>query len=497
MSVRNVSDLRLLHPTIHYRAYSVEREGSTLSIEYSFLLAPDIEFSPRITIPWAISDVDPCADRIVFLTGLVELISYWKLACPAEIIIECGALSEREVWWWKNLWRNGLGEFFFVNRIDPLIDFEFRITAAQRTLSEPIPSYQSADSNRSHHESPRHSPQRLGDLVLIGGGKDSLVTLETLRGTEHQKHLDTRITCFMLNPIPASLEAVRSTGSSELIAQRTLDPKLRALNTAGYLNGHTPFSALLAFVATLAAYGNGFRRVLASNESSASEGNLTIGSFEVNHQYSKSLEFERAFREYPWDFEPPIEYLSFLRPLNELQIGLLFSKLPVRYHQIFRSCNRGQTADARSRTPNAHDEQGRRAGWCGECPKCVFTALMLGCFLPVTALKDIFGICPFSRPDFLPTLRALAGRESHKPLECVGTYEEVRCAALHLSQRFKGGELHALSVPLSDIAGTDTLPLLHQISKWDGNNFLSARDSRILHQALDAARHTVDSVLTV
>jgi hypothetical protein len=80
------------------------------------------------------------------------------------------------------------------------------------------------------------------------------------------------------------------------IIEREIDPLLLKVNAKGYLNGHTPFSAMLAFYTVLAAHLTQTRDIALSNESSANE--ATIVGTEINHQYSKSLEFERDFQDY-------------------------------------------------------------------------------------------------------------------------------------------------------------------------------------------------------
>jgi hypothetical protein len=62
------------------------------------------------------------------------------------------------------------------------------------------------------------------------------------------------------------------------------------------LNGHTPFNALLAFLTYLVAYLGNKKYIVLSNESSANESN--VRGLKVNHQYSKSFEFENDFNEY-------------------------------------------------------------------------------------------------------------------------------------------------------------------------------------------------------
>ena len=62
------------------------------------------------------------------------------------------------------------------------------------------------------------------------------------------------------------------------------------LNSEGYINGHTPFSAIVAFSSVLTAALNGQKYITLSNENSANES--TVKDSKVNHQYSKSYEFE-------------------------------------------------------------------------------------------------------------------------------------------------------------------------------------------------------------
>ncbi|CAF2135962.1 unnamed protein product [Rotaria magnacalcarata] len=89
-------------------------------------------------------------------------------------------------------------------------------------------------------------------IVPIGGGKDSIVTLELLK-----KYLQRKIP-MIINPPKATLETALMAGFSlvEIVElQRTLDVKLIRLNEQGFLNGYTPFSAMLAFVTLFVSAG--------------------------------------------------------------------------------------------------------------------------------------------------------------------------------------------------------------------------------------------------
>ena len=99
--------------------------------------------------------------------------------------------------------------------------------------------------------------------------------------------------------------------------------------------------------------------VALSNESSANES--TVAGSTVNHQYSKSFEFEQDFHKYEKDWlGSGVYYFSMLRPLSEFQIAKYFAGATA-YHDIFRSCNAGSKQDI----------------WCGHCPKCLFVFLIL------------------------------------------------------------------------------------------------------------------------
>ena len=200
--------------------------------------------------------------------------------------------------------------------------------------------------------------------------------------------------CYIINPRGATSNTAKAAGFSEeqiKIARRTLDKNMLELNKQGYLNGHTPFSALVAFSSTITAYLQGLHYIALSNESSANES--TVKGSTVNHQYSKSFKFEEDFHQYQTDHLPgSAYYFSMLRPLSEFQIAKYFAKQK-QYHKIFRSCNAGSKTDS----------------WCGHCPKCLFVYLILSPFLSREEVKEIFGTDMLNDPDMQPTLEQLVG----------------------------------------------------------------------------------------
>jgi hypothetical protein len=385
--------LRSEYPWFSYGGFDYTLDTGGLRVQYRFDLAGRYRFKPILFFPagnFSFNSDLPAEtiENLLFHIGMIEMISYWKAACPPKIVIKHYSLTDEQVRWWKKLYFNGLGEFFFLNSIDADKDsFTEILPGKEKTLL------------------PFSLPAEEAVMIPVGGGKDSAVTLELLGGLPGSIPM-------ILNPMEAGLGMIRIKGFENRFVEvrRTLDPLLPELNDKGFLNGHTPFSALLAFVALLAAALSGRRYIALSNESSANE--ATIGNTGINHQYSKTLEFERDFRDYAGKYMTrDIEYFSFLRPLNELQIAKLFSGFP-QYFTIFKSCNAGS----------------KTGTWCGRCAKCLFTWIILSPFVEKEKLLKIFGKDMLNDPELLPLLDELTGRSESKPFDCIGTIEEVNAA---------------------------------------------------------------------
>ncbi len=389
------SILRKEYGCFIYEGFDILINEVSVNIEFKFNLSDKYFFSPAIKIPkknFCIPDSinESKLYNIAFHIGMIELISYWKAACPPKIIIKPYFLDKKQINWWKNLYFNGLAEFFYLNSINTDIDSFVEIIAdSDNELS--VDTFDAADST----------------IIPVGGGKDSVVTLELLSEIYNDN-------IFMIvNPRRATIDTLKTAGykyEDYLEIHRTIHPQLLELNEKGFLNGHTPFSALLAFVSLLAAAVTGKRNIALSNEYSANE--ATVEGTNINHQYSKSFEFERNFRDYVSGYiSEDFNYYSFLRPLNELQIVRLFSGYP-RYFSVFKSCNAGSKQDI----------------WCGKCSKCLFAYIMLSAFVRQQELEKIFGNNLFENKELLDYFNRLTGVSEVKPFECVGTIEEVNVA---------------------------------------------------------------------
>src|SRR5260370_37083242 len=274
-------ELRRKHPRFIYESFALERAADCLRVSFRFRLEPDIVFTPDLVIESigrsAIDSLPPAAlERFAFHLGLIEMMSYWKAAAPREVAIEAGALNEWQIRWWKELWLRGMGEFFYVNQIDFRSPDYLKISARSPAAGE-------AGQFRDGHRLARRS------LVMVSGGKDSALALHELSAAGEE------FNCLLLNPPPSAMEVAAIAGCTDpIIVRRTLDPRLLELNRVGYLNGHTPFSALLAILGLPCAALCEYDRVVVSNERSSDEGNVHFLGAEINHQYSKTLAFETA-----------------------------------------------------------------------------------------------------------------------------------------------------------------------------------------------------------
>ncbi len=451
----NIAELRERHPSMTYQAYDLDHQGDLIKLKYRFNIEPDINFTPEVTLP-AGREIDPSVIRnFAFHLGMIEAISYWKVACPPELKVEAGQLSDEQVAWWHDLFINGLGEFFYQNNID-FTQANFLNIASNTPKVEADQVHESDTAN--------------GDLILVGGGKDSGVTLEVLKSASDRQGI------LILNPIRAAIENSKITGYPDpLVVSRTIDPKLLELNSQGYLNGHTPFSAYLAFLGTFVGVLHDYENVIVSNERGASEGNVMFHGINVNHQYSKSFQFERLFREYSKRFlSRDVQYFSFIRPLFDLQISRLFAQND-ELHSSFRSCNVGQKTDS----------------WCGECAKCAFVYMSIFPYLSVEESERIFGKDFFLSSRIGEHVKDLVGLGEHKPFECVGTEEESRLAIALSIRKYRD-----LEIPLPDllqeleqkldISDIKTVRAMGERvnGKWGEDNFLPKKYSHLLKQAI-------------
>lgn len=349
------------------------------------------------------------AARLVFLLAGV---SYYK-ASPAPVLdLGDHPLSPLEAGFLRDYYVEGLGEFAYNNRE----------VLARRPVGANLAGLRIEAPSAPTHPAPVAAS---GDpLVPFGGGLDSLVSVDLIR--RRSPGLSLFVMSRAGSRFAAIEDAAAVTGLPVARAERTLDPTILRSAELGFLNGHVPITGLLSAVAVLRAVLDGRSAVVMSNEWSASSGNLVVEGVEVNHQYSKSLRFETAFRSVLAESLPGFEYFSLLRPRSELWIARHFAGLE-GFHRVFHSCNRAFHLDASARMDR----------WCGRCDKCCFIDLVLAPFLAPSELAAIFdGHEPLDDPSLQPVFETLLDLSGDtKPFECVGDVTECRAALVLAADR--------------------------------------------------------------
>jgi len=467
------------YPEFIYESCPWKLEGSDFLIEPKFTMG-DIEFSPSITIrgvdPARIAALGPeVVANLAFNIGLAEIPSYWKTACSPRIIVKAGYLEGGQVKFWRELIAN-MGQFFYENNL-PFIAPEFTVAVSKNGKIAVAPT---SLANRF--------------LVPLGGGKDSLVTLELIQSYLSSKGIGgkqsgEKIITFTLNANQALKQVVDAAQTKNVWVERRIDPRLIELNRQGFLNGHTPFSSILSVLGVALGVLFDCGSVAISQERSSNEGNVVYRHKLINHQYSKTFEFENKFRSYSKKYlAKNADYFSFLRPLYELQISMIFSEYP-QYFDTFLSCNKAFKIENR----------GNNSGWCGSCVKCLSIFSMIYPFIGEAGAVRVFGSDLFKNAGLMPLMRELLGETACKPFECVGTYKETRIA-FYLSLKWAEKNNNAGLPVMLQIFKSEYLPKYRDIEKeipkilfsWDNKNNLPKYFQNTLKTALKAS--SIDKV---
>jgi hypothetical protein len=345
------------------------------------------------------SALQHCLNHLHLVLG----ISYYKAATPPIIKTNRFKLSQEAAVFYDDLYKNGLGEFAYRQNLDLSNHIHFPYSTSTKTQSANI-------------DLPRRT------VIPVGGGKDSIVTIETFKSITEECD---NFKLLSLGDFTVTREVAQQAKRPCIIIERKLSPTLFKINKEGAFNGHVPISAIIAFILPVAAILYGFDRAALSNERSANVANLTRAGEAINHQYSKSYDFEVKVAAFIQNHVlRSFLYFSFLRPLSDLHIAKLFSRL-TPYHSIFMSCNKAFRQNKSARTTL----------WCLDCPKCRFTFLALAPFITKIDLLKIFGVNLLNQPNQVTEYDKLIGINGHKPFECVGEVEESLAAFTLLSQK--------------------------------------------------------------
>lgn len=376
-----------------FDSYSILPNKKEIDFNYKY---KDLKFTEKIFLPEQIpGSVNPVLlNKVLESLHLMLGISYFKMYCPKKILIPY-SLTEEQARFWNTVYTKGLGEFFYKNKIDfqELINFPY--------IDKPAIQLDQLDEAKKNRF-----------LVGIGGGKDSIVAIELLKKEKKQ------ITGLILETGSSLIQqnVAKISETDFLIVQRRLDEKLFQLSENVY-NGHVPFSSIFAFTALLVSVIYNYSSIITANEKSSSFGNINYLGSEINHQWSKSEEFENLFRDYVRKFiTPGVDYFSILRDYSELEIAEMFVHYK-KYFSVFSSCNQNykikEKADKR---------------WCSKCPKCAFVFIILAACLTKKEVIEIFGKNLLDDVNLIPLFIDLIGKGKMKPFECVGTFEESQQA---------------------------------------------------------------------
>ena len=389
-----------------YLAADFSAEDCSFSFRYE-LVSPErthtfverISFTPvrkEHEVDW------PRVRSLAVMLGAILGLSYYKTAAPPRYVIALEGMTEAGTQYLRAVLREGLAEFAYRNSFDSLLEPEI-------VLEAPVAeAWADAD-----HLVPSGDP-----LVPIGGGKDSVVTVELLAAARMHP------VQFAVNPNKIIYRVGRIKGHPVLAATRELDEHLFELNAQGALNGHVPVTAMNSLIALVQARIIGLGPVVMSLEASASEATLQWDGHDVNHQWSKSDEAEALLQDMlgPQAGLSAGAYFSLLRPYSEVQIARYFAALP-EYHPVITSCNRAFRRGVED------------ARWCGDCDKCRFIFLILSPFIPATTLTRMFADNLLDNPTQIEGYRALLGLHDHRPFECVGEQAESLLSFTWIAQQ--------------------------------------------------------------
>ncbi|MBJ7348003.1 MAG: hypothetical protein JHC87_05465, partial [Thermoleophilaceae bacterium] len=210
-------------------------------VHLRYALDDAVHFEEVITLPLA-ADVRDHALPTAALDGALDLlhltagVSYFKAADPA--VVDTGTLRMTP----------GLAQLATLLYGEGLA--EFRVTNGRSVATGP--TFVANAKPLPAAAVPEGQAFGVGGRVLVpvGGGKDSIVTIEALNAAGHDLEL---FSVGDAGPIARTADVAQL---PRLIATRKLAPELLALNGRGALNGHVPVTAIVSSIAILVALLN-------------------------------------------------------------------------------------------------------------------------------------------------------------------------------------------------------------------------------------------------
>lgn len=344
-------------------------------------------------------------ENILFHIHIALWISYYKTFLSKNLVLKTGKLNEAQISFWKTFYLHGLGEFLYTNKLDPTELFQFSYLNQKE--------YKKQDFEVSEKY-----------LVPVWWGKDSIVSIELLKDMGQKIDLVT----FGVNDNILYENTAQNAGLKRLFIKRELSKNIQEINALWAYNWHVPITGMIAFVLELTCYLYDYKYIVLSNEKSANFWNTSYYWFEINHQWSKSLDFEKDFWKYISDnISSHTKYFSLLRPYYEIKIADFFSQFWKKYFQNFSSCNTNF---------KIFKENIKNTYWCNSCPKCAFVYSILRPFLTSQEIISIFWKELYEDISLEQLFRELIWISGIKPFECVGTNEEVILAMYMSLEKF-------------------------------------------------------------
>src|SRR6516162_4934796 len=205
--------------------YNYNPAQSTLLLQYRYSGGP--QFEEKLIFDFVSRPLSPAdnqvLDRLFRLIFLLSGVSYYKAFIPKLLTCEAFPLDEGTAEFLHKFYLKGLAEFAFRNGISLRDHFRFRFEPA--AIAPPMAL---------------DLPERT--CVPVGGGKDSIVTIECLRQAGEP------LVLFSLGSAAPIEATIAQTGLPAIRVKRSLDPTLFALNEAGALNGHVPITGILSLI---------------------------------------------------------------------------------------------------------------------------------------------------------------------------------------------------------------------------------------------------------
>ncbi len=403
----------------YFESFEFDFASSKAKFYYSF--DNEISFEEIIDfkshLPLANNLNENVFKNFLFNLHIALWISYYKLFPTKNLILKSWFLDDEQKLFWQKFYKNWLWEFFIKNDIEPnsLINFE-------NTFLWDIESFRDL---QDYLYNDFVFPKQQKSLLMWWWWKDSIVSFSLLK----EKKFD----LFVFGKVDRIKQETSLIAKKEiLLVKRELSKNLFKLNSEWYYNWHVPITWIIAFVSYVFAYLYWYSEIILSNEKSASEENTTRKGLKINHQYSKSFEFELDLKSYSEIYlTKKIKYFSLLRWMYEYKISEIFSKQK-EFFRTFSSCNRNF---------KIVNSQLVWKNWCCECEKCAFVFLILSPFLSLEELVSIFWENLFEKESLLETFLELVWLSWDKPFECVWTYEECFLSAYKTINKYSGKKL--------------------------------------------------------